>query len=188
MSMSFWTLLNDFCDQQDRTEAWVLRRAVLGKGTFSAWRARGIPALPEHSAIVGLADAMNLSYWDVLEAVLHDTLYLPEINARAVQGTNSEAEQERWNSVGARILELRRQAKDDDRLAVALGEALRATPGSDPKGITLQAVLVLQGKAHLPDWLDLDDLSVPDDLVGDLVAAHDEVGPISGEQGAPDTA
>lgn len=82
MPMSIWVLIQDYIDQTGATEASIQRRAGLNKGTFTAWRARGVPALPAREHLIGLADALHVDYETALSAILHDCSYLPEQAAR----------------------------------------------------------------------------------------------------------
>lgn len=68
--MGFWELLQTVIDDRDTTEAKILKRAGLGKGTFSAWRARGIPTLPRKEQILSLAEAMRIPPGEVVAAIL----------------------------------------------------------------------------------------------------------------------
>ena len=81
--VSIWHLIQKYLDETGATEASVLRRANLNKGLFSAWRARGVPALPTRAQLLAIAEAIKTPYEEVLEAALHDCRYLPEEAARA---------------------------------------------------------------------------------------------------------
>ena len=78
MGMSFWDLLQAYRDDSGASVAWVMRRAGLNSGTFSAWRARGIPALPKREHLEALAGVLRVEYATLLEAVLRDIGYAPE--------------------------------------------------------------------------------------------------------------
>lgn len=69
-NMGFWELLQSVIDERDTTEARILKRAELGKGTFSAWRARGIPMLPSKEQILALSKAMRVEPGDLVIAIL----------------------------------------------------------------------------------------------------------------------
>lgn len=95
--MSLWDLVQRYIDDTGATEASIMRRAGLNKGTFTAWRARGVPQLPLRKHLLGLAEALKMDYETVLTAVLHDAKYLPEDAARR--------EQERQDQETREILE-----------------------------------------------------------------------------------
>lgn len=78
VAVSMWKLIQTYCDDTGATEASILRRAGLNKGTFSAWRARGVPELPGRDQIMALADAIKVDYATLLEGILYDAQYLPE--------------------------------------------------------------------------------------------------------------
>lgn len=79
--MTIWELIQQYCDDTGATEAAVQRKALLNKGTFSAWRRRGVPALPTHAQILGLAHALKTPYETVLEALIESTNYRDELSA-----------------------------------------------------------------------------------------------------------
>ncbi|WP_193611158.1 hypothetical protein [Nocardioides lijunqiniae] len=83
MSTTFWELVESYCDDTGATEAAVQRRAGLNHGTFTAWRARGVPALPKVDVVVALADALKVDYEDLVRALLVSAEYLPAQVARA---------------------------------------------------------------------------------------------------------
>ncbi|WP_134741119.1 hypothetical protein [Nocardioides sp. 503] len=83
MSTTFWELLQHYCDDTGATEAAVQRKAGLNHGTFTAWRARGVPALPKVEVVVALADALKVDYEDLVGALLVSAEYLPAHVARA---------------------------------------------------------------------------------------------------------
>ncbi|WP_193606722.1 hypothetical protein [Nocardioides lijunqiniae] len=83
MSTTFWELVESYCDDTGATEAAVQRKAGLNHGTFTAWRARGVPALPKVDVVVALADALKVDYEDLVRALLVSAEYLPAQVARA---------------------------------------------------------------------------------------------------------
>lgn len=85
MLMSLWDLIQRYVDETGATEAAIMRRANLNKGTFTAWRARGVPSLPSRGNMLDLAEALKVDYETVLNAVLYETAYLPEARARHEQ-------------------------------------------------------------------------------------------------------
>lgn len=80
--VSLWALVDDYIADTGATEASIMRRAGLGKGTFTAWKKRGVPGLPSRGDILGLSAALKVDYETVLRALLHDARYLPEAAAR----------------------------------------------------------------------------------------------------------
>jgi hypothetical protein len=82
VSATFWELLQHYCDDTGATEAAVQRKAGLNHGTFTAWRARGVPALPKVDVVVALADALKVDYEDLVHALLVSAEYLPGAVAR----------------------------------------------------------------------------------------------------------
>ncbi|MCD4532673.1 hypothetical protein LRP67_01035 [Nocardioides sp. cx-169] len=83
MPATFWELLQHYCDDTGATEAAVQRKARLNHGTFTAWRARGVPALPRVDVVVALADTLRVDYEDLVRALLVSAEYLPAEVARA---------------------------------------------------------------------------------------------------------
>lgn len=171
--MSIWKLLQDYIDETGATEASVLRRADLNKGTFTAWRARGVPTLPSQWQLVGLANALHRPYEEVLRAVLHDAKYLPDEVATAVATAQRATDLEYMGRIYAQVLKWLEAAGGDRTEArkVGLGE-YRA--GSDPEGIRLNALEVLAGTVELPDGMPLpwtSSLSDPGDTSGLALAA-----------------
>lgn len=79
MAVSFWDLVQRYRDESGASEAWIMRRAGLNKGTFTAWRQRGIPSLPERSQLQALADALRVDYAVLLDTILRDTGYAPDL-------------------------------------------------------------------------------------------------------------
>lgn len=75
---SLWDLVEHYCNDTGATEAAILRKADLNKGTFAAWRKRGIPTLPARDQLVRLAAVLKVDYETLLVAVLHDVGYLDE--------------------------------------------------------------------------------------------------------------
>lgn len=86
MSVTFWDLLHHYCDDTGATEAAVQRKAGLNHGTFTAWRARGVPALPRVDVVVALADTLRVDYEELVDALLVSAEYLPAAVARARAG------------------------------------------------------------------------------------------------------
>lgn len=80
--VTFWDLVQAYRDETGASEAWIMRRAGLNKGAFSAWRARGIPRLPDHDHLVALSEVLRVDYETLLDTILRDTNYLPEWVAR----------------------------------------------------------------------------------------------------------
>ncbi|GEP33486.1 hypothetical protein NSZ01_12540 [Nocardioides szechwanensis] len=83
MPVTFWDLLQHYCDDTGATEAAVQRKARLNHGTFTAWRARGVPALPKVDVVVALADTLRVDYEELVHALLVSAEYLPAGVARA---------------------------------------------------------------------------------------------------------
>jgi len=83
VSVTFWELLQHYCDDTGATEAAVQRKARLNHGTFTAWRARGVPALPKVDVVVALADTLRVDYEELVHALLVSAEYLPAEVARA---------------------------------------------------------------------------------------------------------
>jgi hypothetical protein len=81
--VTFWDLLQHYCDDTGATEAAVQRKARLNHGTFTAWRARGVPALPRVDVLVALADTLRVDYEELVHALLVSAEYLPAEVARA---------------------------------------------------------------------------------------------------------
>jgi hypothetical protein len=77
MAMSFWDLLQRYRDATGASEAWVMRKAELNKGTFSAWRQRGIPVLPARRTLVLLSAVLKVDYELLVATILTDAGYLP---------------------------------------------------------------------------------------------------------------
>lgn len=104
MTMSFWDLVQNHVDTWGARESAIMRRAGLNKGTFTAWRQRGIPALPTHQQLVRLADTLHVDYELLLETILRDLQYLPEAAARQRIGGAEESQrlaesEQRWGPV-----------------------------------------------------------------------------------------
>lgn len=137
MTMSFWDLVQKYVDETGATEASIMRRARLNKGTFTAWRARGVPSLPSRGQMLRLADAMRVDYETVLMAVLHDTKYLPEDAARAEQERIYAAELAIEEAYAARVREHVRALLEDTRGDVEeareLNDELRADGSIEPE-------------------------------------------------------
>ncbi len=91
MPVTFWDLLQHYCDDTGATEAAVQRKARLNHGTFIAWRARGVPALPKVEVVVALADTLRVDYEELVRALLVSAEYLPAGVARARAGDVSSA-------------------------------------------------------------------------------------------------
>jgi hypothetical protein len=80
--VTFWDLVQHYCDDTGATEAAVQRKAGLNHGTFTAWRARGVPALPKLDVVLALADTLRVDYEDLVRSLLVSADYLPEDAAR----------------------------------------------------------------------------------------------------------
>lgn len=104
MAMSFWDMVATYRDSSGASEAWIMRRAGLNKGAFSAWRKRGIPALPPRADLVRLAEVLRVDYEQMVIAMLHDAEYLPEEAARA-RGLEIERRLSEIDTIPARKLE-----------------------------------------------------------------------------------
>lgn len=82
--VTFWDLLKRYCDDTGATESAVLRKADISHGTFTAWRNRGVPALPRVDVSLALADALKVPYEELVRALLVSAGHLPEVAARAL--------------------------------------------------------------------------------------------------------
>lgn len=101
MPVTIWDLITAYRDETGATEAWIMRKAGLNKGAFTAWRKRGVPVLPDRPTLFRLAETLRADYETVVMAMLHAGKYLPESIAR-------EDEQRRVRSIeeeSARVLE-----------------------------------------------------------------------------------
>lgn len=148
--MSFWDLLQAYRDETGASEAWVMRRAGLNKGAFTAWRARGIPALPDHDQLVALSDVLRVDYTVLLEAVLRDTNYLPEQVARQQAEFAATYKDAFWQQV---------KEVADEAMAAAggsqIGASRRLLDGSAPSHVRAKARALVFGRIppDAPDWL-----------------------------------
>lgn len=193
--MSFWALVQDYCDKHDVTEAWLMRRAGLNKGAFTAWRARGVPGLPTHAQVVGLAGALGVDYGELLNALLHESRYLPERAARAVAAGERVEDVKTWTAIHARVQELTELSEGDVDTAIRIAKAMAATPGVDRDSSIRNAIEVLRGNLEIPDYVGGGDGyagtgerrgAAP--TSGDYaLAAHDESHDIELEQGHDET-
>lgn len=114
MPVTFWDLLQDYCDDTGATEAAVQRKARLNHGTFTAWRARGVPALPKVDVVVALADTLRVDYEELVHALLVSAEYLPAEVARArVDVADLPTAARRGSSRGRRLREEQDAAATD---------------------------------------------------------------------------
>lgn len=114
MPVTFWDLLQDYCDDTGATEAAVQRKARLNHGTFTAWRARGVPALPKVDVVVALADTLRVDYEELVHALLVSAEYLPAEVARArVEVSALPTAARRGSSRGRRLREEQDAAATD---------------------------------------------------------------------------
>lgn len=158
--MSLWTLVANYCDETGATEAAVMRKAGLNKGTFSAWRARGVPALPHRAHVIGLAEALRVDYETVIMAILHDAKYLPESAARAEQQRVDEEDRHNWIEIRDMVVRLLTEAEGDAELAVQLANQRmddhhrkKAPEIVSSSSVYLNAREYLRGELHFPLWL-----------------------------------
>lgn len=94
MAMDFWQLLAQFRDETGASEAWVLRKAAMNHGTFSAWRKRGIPMLPEPEDLDRLADTLKVDFDVLVDSMLEAEAMTTETRrnkARPRRGTKPQA-------------------------------------------------------------------------------------------------
>jgi hypothetical protein len=152
---SLWDLVQAYRDETGASEAWIMRRAGLNKGTFTAWRQRGIPRLPEHVQLIALADALKIPYEVLLNAVLHDTSYLPEAVAREQAEHGAEYLDALWRRVRDLAMTAFREAGGNRKAA---GRALyrqRSSDGTTDSALVIAANLLTTGTlpATAPDWL-----------------------------------
>lgn len=147
VTVTFWDLVQRHRDSTGASEAWIMRRAGLNKGAFTAWRARGVPALPERRQLLALAEVLRVDYETLLVAMLHDAKYLPESVARAEADRLARLELEAWG----RVLDLASQAYSQSAGDPERARAwLRARRGDDTSGDVLNAQQVLEGRLTPP--------------------------------------
>lgn len=91
MPVTIWDLITAYRDETGATEAWIMRKAGLNKGAFTAWRKRGVPVLPERPVLFALAETLRVDYETVVLAMLHAGKYLPEEEAREEERRHAEA-------------------------------------------------------------------------------------------------
>lgn len=131
MSATFWELLQHYCDDTGATEAAVQRKARLNHGTFTAWRARGVPALPKVDVVVALADTLKVDYEDLVRSLLVSAEYLPAGVARARAADLARDDEQRSASLAARPGSSRGRRLRDEQDAAATGH-----PGHPEAGAT----------------------------------------------------
>lgn len=81
MTMGFWDIIAAHMDDYGVSEATIARKAGMNEKTLNSWRKRGIPRLPSKADIGALALVTRHTYTAMLDAILHDTGYLDELEA-----------------------------------------------------------------------------------------------------------
>jgi len=92
MTMGFWDLVQRYRDDSGASEAWIMRKAGLNKGAFTAWRKRGIPVLPEPDQVAGLARALRVSQQEVVDSILETTQFFAQAELHGLGILSATAE------------------------------------------------------------------------------------------------
>lgn len=81
MTEHLWQIIQKHLDDYGVREAEFARRIGTSPQTVNSWKLRGVRSFPEKSLLVGVSNVTRRPYSEVLDAVLHDTGYLPKEQA-----------------------------------------------------------------------------------------------------------